>query len=249
MANNPIITALGREPILLLTRPQDSSARFAKDVTDTLGPMRVVISPLMKIRFLPLDGAFCHGRVPIFTSMNGVAAWQRAQLDAQRPCFCVGQATGDAARALGFSATVAGGTVEHLLADILSSAPEEPLVHIRGVHTRGNLVDRLQQADLVADSVLAYEQHLVPLTKQARSVLTEKMAGMQTGGANVIVPLFSPRTAAQFAKQCPADSTPHIIAISSAAAEPLGEVVVADQPNAASMVAAIGAWLKDATAT
>lgn len=239
MVNNPAIPDQAHDAIVLLTRPQGASQTFALRVTQAFGPLRVEISPLMEIGFVPFDAEQAIGRTPVFTSMNGVDAWARAKLPVGGRCFCVGEATGQAARDLGFAPEVSGGTVEHLFEDIKAKQPDAGVVHIHGAHTRGDLVGRLQSAGIAAHGVAAYDQLLKPLTREARDIML--------GGAQVIVPLFSPRTALQFAQECPAQARPCIVAISEAAADGWPNAVIAETPDAAGVLAAIGACLRGAS--
>ena len=60
---------------------------------------------------------------------------------------------------------------------------------------------------------MIYDQHLEPLAFEAQQLLE--------GDKPVIVPLFSPRIAGQFASQARHLAQAHLIAISAAAAQPL----------------------------
>ena len=215
---------------LLLTRPRAASERFAVQLREELGITDIVISPLLEIEFLPI------GNVPkdaliVFTSRNGVEAWAHSQLVAQRNCICVGQATADAARDLGFETHVSGGTVDHIYADLCKDSHETEIIHIHGRHTRGDLVERLASEGLQASGMIAYEQKTLELSEEARALLI--------GGAPVIVPLFSPRSAAQFASSGPFGPQIDIIAISQAAADPCPDARIAPSPDARGMIAAI----------
>lgn len=215
---------------LLLTRPFGVSQGFAEQVAQEIGPIPTVIAPLLNIEFLdfPTPDRDC---TVVFTSRNGVAAWARAKLPVDHPCYCVGHATGEAARALGFNPIVSGGTVAHLLSDITESAPQGRLLHVHGRHTRGDLVGALRAHGFDVGGALAYEQTPMELNSDARQLLQ--------GGAPVIVPLFSPRSAAQFAQAGPFGSQVDIIAISQTAAEQFSNARIAPSPDAKGMIAAI----------
>lgn len=215
---------------LLLTRPRNASERFAKKVIETVGALRIVISPLMDIEFLDIASAPDCDTV-VFTSLNGVEAWKRGKFPTQCECFCVGEATASAARNLGFEPIVSGGTVEHLLSDIRNAAPKGQILHIHGRHTRGNLVAHLSAFGLDVQGLTVYEQRLLDLSADAKSVLQ--------GGAPVIVPLFSPRSAAHFMNSGPFGSHVKVVAISNAAAEACPKAYVAPHPTADGMLVAI----------
>ena len=85
---------------LLLTRPHAASQRFARQVVDQLGEIRIETSPLIDIDFLDLNEE-PNAQTIVFTSRNGVDAWSRACFTTRASCFCVGEATADAARAIG----------------------------------------------------------------------------------------------------------------------------------------------------
>lgn len=219
---------------LLLTRPRAVSEMFAKQVQDTVGPLQVLIASLIEIELLKIHAA-PDAQTIVFTSRNGVLAWERAELPTEARCYCVGQATADAARALGFEPYVSGGTVEHLANDLKNAALLGEVLHVHGEHTRGDLVERLNANGLNVRGLIAYKQHLLELSENAQNLLL--------GGAPVIVPLFSPRTAAQFAKTGPYGSQVDVIAISNSAAQACPGAHVAPSPNVDGMITAIKAVL------
>ena len=215
---------------LLLTRPHAASQRFARQVVDQLGEIRIEISPLIGIDFLDLNE---EPNVPtiVFTSRNGVDAWSRAGFATCASCFCVGEATADAARAIGFNPKVSGGTVEHLVSDLQNAEPSGEILHVHGRHTHGGLVDRLRAKGLKSQSLISYEQNLKELSTSAKALLQ--------GGAPVIVPLFSPRSALQFASSGSFGPQVKTIAISKSAAAVCPGASIAPHPNAKGMIAAI----------
>ncbi len=216
---------------ILLTRPQEASERFEARLRAEGIEGPVVISAILRIDPCavacpePMAGA-------IFTSKNGVAAVEGRDL----PAWCVGEATADAARAKGWQARAAGGDAESLLRRIMADAPEGPLVHFRGAHARGDVAARLDQAGIKTTDIVVYRQEAVPLTAEAEALLAREKA--------VILPLFSPRSAAQVAKAGPFRAPLYIVAISEAVAEearPLGakRLIVTPEPHADFMVAGI----------
>ena len=215
---------------LLLTRPRAASEQFAEQVLARFGDVKIVISPLLEIVHLPFTDIDTPDGV-IFTSRNGVDAWARAGRLTDVACYCVGQATGNAARHIGFDPFVSGGTVEHLLNDLIEQAPSGRLLHIRGEFSRGDLSAHLTKAGINTGEVIAYEQRLLQLSPEAKKLLQ--------GGARVIVPLFSPRTAAHFASSGPYGPQVDKIAISKAAAQTCQGARVAPSPDAEGMMSAI----------
>lgn len=148
--------------------------------------MRVVISPLMAPRFLPvrLDAVPC--KAIILTSQTGAEAAARMKADLPDLAFCVGDRTAEAARAAGFAVQSAQGDAEDLLRLILGQS-RGPMVHLRGREARGDLARRLSAAGVPTTEIVVYAQEEQPLTEEAMALLT--------GSAPVVVPLFSPRSA------------------------------------------------------
>lgn len=225
---------------VLLTRPQVTSQSYAEELHTLKPDLNVIISPLLAITFNDIPAGALADRLPIFTSKNGVEAFSRSAHPARGLAFCVGEATARAAKDLGFSAKASGGTVEHLIADLLKSAPDMRFIHISGTHTRGALTDRLKNAGYDATSFTAYDQSLLPLTEEARKALC--------GKEPVTVPLFSPRTAEHFASQCPEQARPTLIALSEAVAAPLTGATICSQPTAEAMTSTLMRVIDNLTA-
>lgn len=106
-----------------------------------------------------------------------------------------------------------GNTAEELVAYLLKQRPESPLLHLRGEHTRGNVARRLTESGLTVRDQIVYQQRLLPLTSEA--------AAAASGDRPVLAPLFSPRTARQFAEIWTGTAPLWLISISEATAEPL----------------------------
>ncbi len=214
---------------LLLTRPAPASAAFLDSLSPLGEGIDVVISPLLEI--VPT------GQVPdtsqyagvIFTSSNGVA---HAIDGAGMPAFCIGDATRDAAQARGWEARQMGRTAEDLIDSILSERPNAPLLHIGGVHKRGNVAEHLTRAGIHTDSIDVYDQTAKPLSSVAIEILN--------GGNPVIVPLFSPRTASQFAKNWSGRAPLHLLGLSKAVLDevkhlPASTFNIAESPDGDAM--------------
>lgn len=164
----------GVRPTLLLTRPEADSRRLAA----LLPGWPVVISPILRI--VPVD----HDRerlrkapALVFTSAHAVTA---AAPGAGRPAICVGGRTADAARQAGFAVTEGPGDAESLLP--LIAAARGPLLHPHGRHVA---------RAMPVEGIVVYDQRRSPLTSQARAVLYD--------GGDVILPLFSARSASLLA--------------------------------------------------
>jgi len=230
-----------RRSALLLTRPAPQSARFIRELEARIQGLRVVISPVLDItpRSLPLRPDGYAGL--IFTSENGVDAFAAASDLRARPVWCVGTRTADAAQAAGFaqivSAADGGGDAEALLRLLSEMRPEPPLLHLRGAHARGELAPRLTAAGIPCDAAIIYDQAARPLNAEAHALLA--------GLVPVVVPLFSPRSAALCAEGAVHARAPlHPVAISAAAARAWQALrpeapIVADRPDSAAMLDAI----------
>ena len=182
-----------RLPVLLLTRPEVASRDFAAALqAEGPGGFVTVVSPLIGIALRGPLPDMTGVRGVIFTSANGVEAYAALGGTAGLPCFTVGQATADAARDLGFDPRVAGGDAEALVAFVRAAAPEAPVLHLRGAHSRGAVAERLSSAGTETHEAVIYDQPLGDLTAEAQAALA--------GSVPVVLPLFSPRTAARFAE-------------------------------------------------
>ncbi|WP_417740722.1 uroporphyrinogen-III synthase [Salipiger sp.] len=195
------------EPILLLTRPEAASRQFLTAVEADGGRgFRSIISPLIGIEVTgPLPDLQGVGGV-IFTSANGVRAYEALGGPVLPLCYTVGDATAEAARNAGFAPKIAAGDAASLVALILAEAPEVPLVHLRGTHARGAVAERLRAGGLSASEAVIYDQPAQELSAAAKAALQ--------GDAPVIVPLFSPRSAAQFAGGAHGDAPLLVVAMS-----------------------------------
>jgi uroporphyrinogen-III synthase len=226
---------------VLLTRPEAASRAFAAALVARFGDrVRPVICPLMApVTLTPTlpEGPFA---AVIFTSATGVAAAKG--LDLPRRAFCVGGQTAAQARAVGFDAVSADGDADALVAAILADPPPGRLLHLRGEETRGEVAERLTADGLETVSVVVYRQEAQALTDEALDIMAREGA--------VIVPLFSPRTAALFdaAAQSGVRARLRLVAMSAVVAEaargiPHEALEVARRPDADAMLEAVGRLL------
>lgn len=219
-------------PSILLTRPRADAQGFAELLRAQGVTAPIEMSPIVEIvttdAFVDFEGV----SGVVFSSRNAVASVPGQDL----PAWCVGTATAEVARAKGWHAAAADGDAEALYGRVLADAPEGPLLHIRGEIARGDLAARLTQAGIETRDMIVYRQESRPLSEVANVLLSQ---------ANpVIVPLFSPNAAVQFAAQGPFKAPILIVAMSEAVAQEMGELpretlVLAEKKEAAAMANAI----------
>ena len=213
---------------LLLTRPQESAERFAALMpVDTLP---ICISPLLEIVSLDVQYDLTGYNGVIFTSENAVFRGPKGQ---GRGAYCVGERTAKAAFALGWVVLLVEQTADYLVEAIRKKRVLGPLVHLAGAHRRGEIAERLGSSGTEVTVVTLYEQHLRPLSSTAQNLLA--------GEVSVIVPLFSPRTATQFAEQAKVLDQVIVVAISPVVAEvieglPVAGVEIAQTPTGKEML-------------
>ncbi|NUB45308.1 uroporphyrinogen-III synthase [Fertoebacter nigrum] len=233
-------------PPILLTRPAAQADRFAALLRARMGELAIVTSPLLAPEFLatPLPAAPVTGLV--FTSETGVAGFLRLPAAASLaglPVWCVGDQTARVARAAGLAARSASGDAAALLTAIVAAGGKGPLLHLCGQDTRGNLAARLTGAGISTTAVTVYAQRPQGLTPGAMALLH--------GPAPVVVPLFSPRTAALFAAAA-GTITPlaplWVVAFSPAVADAVPQQLstrlrISAAPDAAAMAEAVAALI------
>ncbi len=230
-------------PAILLTRPRRQAERFAESLRERLGDgAEILISPLIEIEFIPDPAPIPDGAGLIFTSENGVLAFAQEKQAKGRVAWCVGPRTGEVAKSAGFDVRIGGGDAGRLAEAIIAAGPAGPLIHYRGRHARGDIAARLRAAGLEAEERIAYRQKPLSLAPEARRRLE--------GERQVLVPLFSPRSAALFVGEAgDAEQTSLcMIAMSKAVAEVargagLDVAAVVREPNAEAMIAAIAGLL------
>ncbi len=219
---------------VIMTRPSGSNERFVGQMPDVLQcRLQVIHSPLIEITRCDTTLALGDGDAVIFTSSNGV----RFAPDGQgRRAYCLGEATTRAAADAGWQSLFMGETARDLTKALLAQPPDVTIWHLSGVHVRANICEDLRRAGINAHRVALYDQRKTGLTDAALTVLT--------AATPVIVPVFSPRTAEQFAENCPQNAAPHLIALSAAVADPLAvlpaaHLEIAATPTAKAMIHAL----------
>ena len=222
---------------VLLTRPAAASARFGLDLKARLGRrVELVQSPLMTIEpcVASIDLGGFEGVV--FTSSNAVRVASDLGVDPSLPAYCLGHATTTAATASGWRAEQHGTDAQTLITALLANRPQAPLIHLTGVHTRGDVAAHLTGQGVQTEALAIYDQPFLPLSPLASALLV--------GGTSMIVPLFSPRSAAQFCATAPYSDCAVTIAMSDAIAQSMSGPwrpcsSVANEPTAKAMLEAV----------
>jgi uroporphyrinogen-III synthase len=226
-------------PAVLITRPEPQARRLAAELrAEGWAPL---IWPLLRIE--PLARADLTGaQAVLFTSANAVAQAEPAAI----PALCVGDATGRAARAAGFTDVRAAegdaASLARLVVATLDSTAG-PLAFVRGETVAADLAGALRAAGFQVREQVVYAAR--PETAAPPGI----DAAMRGGGLRAAL-FYSPRTAAAFA----ALATPWraglaraaAVAISSAAAAPLRglgfhRVIAAERPDDDAVRAALAA--------
>lgn len=222
-------------PVLLMLRPQRVSERFVAQLSGLGSAFRPVISPRFDIVYcgeLPRMARFAG---VVFTSVHGVSGFRVQANDAavELPAYAVGDATAQAARALGFRTWSAQGNADTLVAGLTARGVTGPLLHVRGVHSRGDVAARLTHAGIRTEEVVLYDQPLRPLTLDAQHALADTVP--------VVAPLFSPRTARLLAEE--PIIAPLLVAamseavVNAAASLHIRDLRIAPRPDSAAMLA------------
>ena len=227
-------------PTVIVTRPRSQAIAFLEQLKQR-SPVSFhgLVAPLLRI--VPLAAEIPRVADYIMTSANAVRAV--SDLPDGARAWCVGARTTQAARAAGLVAINAGKDADALVSQFARNRPTGPIVHLRGTHTTGDIAARLRRAGCDVAEVIAYDQIALPLSDAARAALGSDK--------DVILPVFSPRSAALLAKDCPASARPHLVAISENAARaafdmPRASLRIALAPDREAMLDAVAETLRRA---
>jgi uroporphyrinogen-III synthase len=178
---------------ILVTRPREDAERLAEQL-EAKGHA-IVIEPIFTIEPMPdtpldLDGV----QALLLTSANGARAFGMRSPRRDLRVFAVGDATADAARALGFSdVESAGGDVADLVDLVRAHArPEDgALLHVAGSAVAGDLAGQLGAAGFdVRRAVLYRAEPIGALSGGTVTALRDRQID--------VILFFSPRTARTF---------------------------------------------------
>lgn len=218
------------KPCLLLTRPETANHRLLGQLDPALlAGAHVVQSPLLKI---VATGQRPDLETPAGFILTSAQALSHLPPGEGRRAYCVGRHTAEQARADGWQVVLVAPDAQALVERLLADRPQGPLLHLCGVHRRGDIAARLTAAGLQTEVCALYDQQLLPLNTAAIAALE--------GQNPVILPLFSPRTAGHLADQLPDGAAPWVIAMSAAVAQAAGpalarRMTVVAEPTGAAM--------------
>ncbi|KAF0185221.1 MAG: uroporphyrinogen-III synthase [Hyphomonadaceae bacterium] len=142
---------------VLVTRAEPGASETASRLR-AMG-CEAIVTPLLTIEPVAVSTDIAGFQAVLFTSANGVAAFARVTPDRALPAYCVGDATGDAARVEGFAdVRVAGGDVGALAAFVAASARPDagPLLHAAGADLAGDLMGALEALGFTVDRRIFY---------------------------------------------------------------------------------------------
>lgn len=231
-------------PTVLMTRPRAASEQFVAALRAQGHRFDVCLSPLFDIVHLSPDVTLDGARGVIFSSANGVAAWVSMQKMCDLPAYTVGSATAVAARDAGFEVRIIAQDAADLVAQMLTQRVCGPILHLAGLHRRGNISEKLSASGIPTTAVVVYDQPQIPLSDAAQALLM--------GQNPIIVPVFSPRTANLLA-QSGGNAPLHVAAMSEAVAFNLAPLHIVSQkvaarPDSSAMLEAVSALLTEAQA-
>lgn len=194
---------------LLITRPHARALHFKAQLSqDVQRNVKIVISPLLEIVSTGVQPDITNYAGAIFTSANAVSLVPEG---AEKPAYCVGSVTAERAKVAGWRVSAQELNADDLVARIAGMKPQGPLLHPAGRHRRGDIAARLTTLGIKTDVQVLYDQKPLPLSEQARALFKRE--------GQILIPLFSPRSATQFVEQAPHLRGVTVVCISDAVAQ------------------------------
>lgn len=181
--------------LTLVTRPR----RQAIILADTLKArdIPVLIEPLLEIHARPEalpDLTKISGLIT--TSANTIHILATTSVDKALPLWCVGEASADLAKSLGFQKVYAAkGSVKNLLDCLVLENKTEHFLYLRGDVVRFNLKRALSQIGYNIQEACLYQ------TREAQAFSEETLQAILHGHLRHVL-FFSPRTLHVFARLC-----------------------------------------------
>ena len=230
---------------ILVTRPAEDSGDLQMELRQRGNS--TLLDPMLFIRrfgdvAIDLKGA----QGLLFTSSNGVRAFDATCGERGLAAWCVGDETARTARAAGFEdVRSAAGNVDALANYVIANASPENgrMVQIAGSVSAGDLAGALRAAGFAVDRIPLYEAI-------SATMLGEDTKSALRKGLLDAVLFFSPRTAATFVSLAKAAGlengcrTVNAYCLSAAVARFVGElswrrIVIAAEPTRAELLAAL----------
>lgn len=227
---------------LLITRPLASALHFKAELPQDLQrTAKIVISPLLEIVSTGVQPDTTTYAGVIFTSANAVGLMSEG---AGKPAFCVGSVTAEHAKVAGWRVLAQELNADDLVARIAGTDAGGPLMHLAGRHRRGDIAARLTARGIETDVEVLYDQKSMPLSAQARALFE--------GEGQILVPLFSPRTATKFVEQAPHMRGVTVVCISDVVAKRcqgagVASVITVPSPTRSQMLMAVEKLLRGIT--
>ena len=224
-------------PNILLTRPQAQARHLADElIAQGVQPNQIIIDPILKIAPIEAHCDISAGTGLIITSANALAYLPAALRGSQLPCYCVGYATSQTARALGLKAYHLADTAKALCEALTTSSHKGPLLHLRGTHTTLDMAKHFRSTSLRVENLVVYEQIALPLQTETHEKLRQS--------SPVILPIFSARSARLLGKLALDWHRHWAVALSPAIAAlcreaGFGQITTAAHPNRQAMMAVI----------
>lgn len=158
---------------VLITRAAPEASATAARVS-ALGHDPIV-SPVLEIESIPFDFSAASVQALAFTSAAGVRAFASAQSVRAWPILAVGEATAEAARAVGFTDVRIGeGAGDGIVALARALDPlDGVIVHVGGEDIASDVVNDLRAVGFTARRIIAYRARFAAgLTRVALDLLT-----------------------------------------------------------------------------
>ncbi len=224
-------------PTVLITRPEAAAQRLADQIRKRWGAKApIVISPVMEIIQNETALDLADIKTLIFTSRHGVNAFARLSAVRDLPCYVVGKITAAEAEKQGLSVVKTAEDADALVSVMVRDRPCGPCLHLHGEHSIGDIAGLLNAADVTTREQIVYRQRKKSLSSEAQELLARSQS--------VILPLYSPRSAALFFEGGPYHASLFVAAISQNAAARVPEkevemLIVAERPEASAMFQAM----------
>lgn len=231
------------KPPVIITRAEPGASETFERLRAL--PCRPVLSPMLEITPDPFTvvETFEAAQGLVFTSANGVRAFQATGLPSLKPAWCVGPATYEAAQSAGFTRCHnADGNADDLAKLILKKArPQDgPLIHIANKAAAGNLAGQLRAAGFEVEFAPLYSA----LPVQRVSLGAQKALQRGPGGIVLIHSAKGAEAALAAIEPIRVSGNWSIVAVSERAGKPLSlgkgwPLYLPSKPNESALLAVL----------